>query len=57
VLPTMRALSEAVKPEPRQRGSRAKRPLETRTPGPKDMTREVRREGGVQLPESAGAAH
>jgi len=31
-------------------GTRAKRPLETRTPGPKDMIREVRREGG-------GAAH
>ena len=29
---------------------RAKRPLETRTPGPKEMIREVRREGG-------GAAH
>jgi len=27
-------------------GSRAKRPLETRTPGPKDMIREVRGEGG-----------
>ena len=26
-------------------GSRAKRPLETRRPGPKDMIREVRREG------------
>ena len=31
-------------------GDRAKRPLETRTPGPKDMIREVRREG-------EGAAH
>jgi len=31
-------------------GSRAKRALETRTPGPKDMIREVRREG-------EGAAH
>jgi len=31
-------------------GSGAKRPLETRTPGPKDMMREVRWEGG-------GAAH
>ena len=30
--------------------SRAERPLETRTPGPKDMIREVRREG-------RGAAH
>jgi len=36
---------------------RAKRPLETRTPGPKEMIREVRREGGVQLTESAGVAH
>jgi len=31
-------------------GDRAKQPLETRTPGPKDMIREVRREGG-------GASH
>ena len=37
-------------------GSRAKRPLETRMPGPKDMMREVSWEGGVQLTESAGAA-
>jgi len=33
--------------------SRAERPLETRTPGPKHMIREVRREGGVQHTESA----
>jgi len=31
-------------------GDRPQRPLETRTPGPKDMIREVRREG-------EGAAH
>jgi len=45
----------------RKGGDRAKRPLETRVPGPKDMMREVRREGGggrsrrvrVQLTESA----
>jgi len=35
---------------------RAKRPLETRTPGPTDMIKEVKQEGGVQLMESAGAA-
>ena len=28
-----------------RRGDRAKRPLETRTPGPKDMIREIRKEG------------
>ena len=50
VLPTVRARAK-------KGGDRAKRPLETRTPGPKDMMREVRREGGVQLMESAGAAH
>jgi len=38
-------------------GSRDKRPLETRTPGPEDMMREVRWEGGVQLTKSVGAAH
>jgi len=57
VLPTVPTLSEAAK----RGGDRAKRPLETRTPGPKDMIRE---EGGrrgrssqrvrVQLTESAG---
>jgi len=35
-------------------GSRAKRPLETKTPGRKDMIREVRREVGVQLTGSVG---
>jgi len=53
VLPTVRALSEAVK----RGGSRAKQALEMRTPGPKDMMREVRWEGVVQLTESAGTAH
>ena len=50
MLPTLRPLSEAAK------GGRdeAKRPTETRAPGPKDMMREVRVEGGVQLTESAG---
>jgi len=46
VLPTLRALSEVTKRERTEGGSRAKRPLETRKPGPKDMTREVSREGG-----------
>jgi len=35
-------------------GSRVKSPLETRTPGPEDMIREVRREGGVPHTEGAG---
>jgi len=39
-----------------QGGDRAKRPLETRTPGPQDMRGPVRRGGGVQLTESAGEA-
>jgi len=43
VLPTVRARAK-------RGGDRAKGPLETRTPGPKNMMREVRREGG-------GAAH
>jgi len=34
-------------------GGTAKRPLETRTPGPRHMIREVRREGREQLTESA----
>ena len=39
-------------------GDRATQPLETRTPGPKDLIGEVRREGGGdQLPDSGGAAH
>jgi len=46
VVPIMQTLSEAAETG----GDRAKRPLETRTLGPKDMIREVRREG-------AGAAH
>jgi len=57
VLPTVQALREAAKHKRTDGGSRAKRPLETRTPWPKDMIREVRREGGVQLTEGAGAAH
>jgi len=36
------------------RGSRAKRPLEIRTPGAKSMMREVGRKGGVELTASAG---
>jgi len=47
VLPTVRKLSEAAK---RGGDDRAKRPLETGTPGPKNMIREVRR-------EEEGAAH
>jgi len=58
VLPTVRTLSEAAK----RGGDRSKRPLETRTPGPKNMIREVRQEEEgaaqgeffVQLTESAG---
>ena len=38
-------------------GDRAKEPLETSKPWPKDMKREVSCEGGVQLKESAGTAH
>ena len=61
VLPTVRMLSEAAKREREEGADRAKRPLETRTPGPTNMMREVRREGGlcssrrvrVQLTESA----
>ena len=37
----------------KRRDSRAKRPLKTSRPGPKDMIREVKQEGGVQLTESA----
>jgi len=38
-------------------GDGAKRPLETRTPGPKHIMREVRQEEGVQLTECVGAAY
>ena len=38
-------------------GSRAKQPLQTRRPGPKNMAREVRGEREVQQTEGAGAAH
>jgi len=57
VWPTVQGLSEAGKGKRKEEGNRAQRPLETRTPGPKDLTREVREEGGLQLTESAGAAH
>ena len=60
-LPTMQALSEAVKTRAGRGKGRAKLPLETRRPNPKDMIREVRLGGGyssrkvwVQLTESAG---
>ena len=38
-------------------GSSGKQPLETRTPGPKDMIREVWREGGWQLTQGVSAAY
>jgi len=50
VLPTVQALSEAAKMRVEKGGERVKQLLETRTPKPKEMMREVRREGG-------GAAH
>jgi len=36
--------------------SRAKRPLETRAPGPKDMIREVRREGEAAVHRECGCS-
>jgi len=72
VLPTVQVVSEAAKKRVKGGGERAKQPLQTRTPTPKDLMREVRWEGGgaahgecgcsslrvqVQLTESAGAAH
>ena len=50
VLLTVRALSKAAKTRAKRGEERAKRPLEPRTPKPKDMMREVRQEEG-------GAAH
>jgi len=49
-LPTVQVLSEAAKQVRRKEGVEPNDPIETRTPGPKDMIREVRREG-------EGAAH
>ena len=49
-LPTVQVLSEAAKQVRRKEGVEPNDPIETRTPGPKDMIREVRRERG-------GAAH
>jgi len=45
-LPTVQALSEAARTQGKGGGERAKRPLETRTPKPKNMIREVRWKGG-----------
>jgi len=44
-LPTLQTAKRGSEARAEKGGSRAKRPLETRTPGPKDMIREVRREG------------
>ena len=54
VFPIVQALRQAAKTRAKKRGERAKRPLETRTPKPKNMKGEVRPVGGVQLTGSAG---
>jgi len=55
VLPTVQALSEVAKTRAERERELTMRPLETRTPKPKIMIREMGG-GGVQLTRSAGVA-